>query len=69
LLDAIHALGSAFAVERRLPEPAELQDALQPPLSHSWSGALPLLKNFVHNPEAAWKPAAEQITHMAAVSQ
>jgi hypothetical protein len=69
LLDAIHALGSAFAVERRLPEPAELQDALQPPLSHCWAGALPLLKNFVQDPAANWKPVAEQMIHLATVSR
>jgi len=47
LLDAIHGMGSALAVERRLPEPAELKDALQPPLSHRWGVVFLRLKNAV----------------------
>jgi superfamily II DNA or RNA helicase len=64
LLEAIHATGRALAVESRLPELADVKDAFQPPLSHSWAGALPLLKNFVNDSAAAWKPAAEQLGHL-----
>jgi hypothetical protein len=61
LLDAIHALGCALAVERRLPEPSDVKDFFQPPLSHCWAGALPVLKAFVNDPAADWKPVAERL--------
>ncbi|HEY3762230.1 MAG TPA: DEAD/DEAH box helicase [Verrucomicrobiae bacterium] len=59
LLEALHALGRAFAVERRLPEPSEVKDALQPPLSHALVGELPALKAFLDDPRANWKTVAE----------
>ena len=59
LLAAIHAFGAALAVETRQPEPPELADALQPPFSQLWSGAWLTLKEFVDNPMADWKRAAE----------
>lgn len=62
LLDAIHALGSALALEHRLPEPAALKDVLHPPLSRCWGGAFPLFKTFGDNPVATdWKPVAESL--------
>jgi hypothetical protein len=61
LLDAIHAFGCALAVERRLPEQPYVKETLQPALSHCWAGALPILKTFVEDPTANWKPAAEQL--------
>ena len=69
LLDAIHALGGALAVELRLPEPPEVKDALQPPLSHGWAGALPILRAFVHDPAAAWKPVAERLAGLMSVEK
>jgi hypothetical protein len=67
LLEAIHALGNALAVERRLPEPAEVKDALQPPLSHCWAGALPILKTFIRDPVTIWKPVAERLASMMTI--
>ena len=57
LLDTIHTLAGALAVENRLPEPPALPDALQPPLSHLWREALPTLRAFVDNPSSPWKSA------------
>lgn len=62
LLDAIHALGCALAVEGRLPEPAEFSDAFCPPLSHAWAESLPALKSFVQDKNADWKEVAERIS-------
>jgi hypothetical protein len=59
LLAAIHEFGRALAVQARQPEPPELADALQPPLSHVWSDALSLLRDFVRESSADWKPVAE----------
>jgi superfamily II DNA or RNA helicase len=59
LLEAIHTFTGALAVEHRLPEPPELKDALQPPLSHLWAEALPALRTFVQEPGSDWKPVAE----------
>jgi hypothetical protein len=64
LLDAIHALGCALAVERRLSEPSDVKDLLQPPLSHCWAEAVPALHAFVHDPAADWKPVAELLTRV-----
>jgi hypothetical protein len=65
LLEALHALGRAFAVERRLPEPAELKMALQPPLSHVFAETLPKLKAFLETPGANWKPVAECLSDLS----
>jgi len=59
LLEAIHAFAGALAAEHRLPEPPELKDTLQAPLSHHWAAALPALRTFVQEPESDWKPAAD----------
>jgi hypothetical protein len=61
LIDAIQSLASASAIERRLPEPRELAEALQPPISHCWPESLPLLKTFVEDATAAWKPVADRL--------
>jgi hypothetical protein len=62
LLEAIHALGSARAVESRLPEPPTVKETVQPPLSHGWSDLGPVLKGFLSDPEKAeWKPLAERL--------
>ena len=66
LLDAIHGMANALAVERRLPEPAELKDVLQPPVSHAWGDALPLLRGFVGDPACAWKPVSERLANLLA---
>jgi len=68
LLDAIRGLGCALAVERRLPEAAELTGALQPPLSNAWGDALPIVKAFVADPVAAWQPVADRLASLAAVA-
>jgi hypothetical protein len=63
-LEAVQAFASALAVEHRLPEPPELRDALQPPLSRCWAEALPVLKRFVQEPKSEWKPVAECLAHV-----
>lgn len=55
LLDAALALARALAVEARLPEPASLDDALFPPLSHRWKEALPALRSFAADPAQPWQ--------------
>ncbi|MBE0542401.1 MAG: DEAD/DEAH box helicase [Verrucomicrobia bacterium] len=61
LLDAAQALGRALAVETRVPEPATLEDALLPPLSHSWKEALLPLRRFQSDAASDWKPAGEAL--------
>jgi hypothetical protein len=61
LLDAAQSLGRALAVESRSPEPATLDDALLPPLSHGWKEALTSLRGFVADPTAPWQPVAERL--------
>ena len=64
MLDGIHELGKALAIERRLPEPAAVSDVLLPPLAQGWAEALPILADFVHNPQAASKPVAERLASL-----
>ena len=59
LLDAMHGFARALAVEHRLIEPAELNDALLPPFSNCWASALPILKTFLQEPATDWRPASE----------
>ena len=59
LLEAILMFARALAAEHRLPEPPELKDALQSPLSHCWAETLPVLKTYIQEPKSDWKQAAE----------
>ena len=61
LLDAIHQMGTALALEQRLPEPGALNDALQPPVAHGWGDALPVLRGYVKDAASDWKPIAERL--------
>jgi hypothetical protein len=65
LLDALHSLCRAFALERRLPEPLETKDALQPPLSDALADALPTFRAFLEAPGANWKPVAESLLRLS----
>jgi hypothetical protein len=61
LLEAIHRLGCALAVARRLPEPASVRDAFALPLSDAWADARAPLQAFVDQPTSDWKQAAEAL--------
>lgn len=64
LLETMHTLAGALAVEHRLPEPPTLSDALQAPLSHLWGEALPTLRTFVENSSSPWKPVADSLARL-----
>ena len=66
MLDAIHLLSRAFAVERRLPEPGTLDDALLAPLSHCWAQALSSIKCFATDTAQPWQPVAHAINALTA---
>jgi superfamily II DNA or RNA helicase len=66
LLEAIHCLGRALAVENRLPEPPQLRDALLPPLSHAFQETLPLLRAFVADAAQPWQPVSEAVAPLTA---
>jgi hypothetical protein len=61
LLEAIHALARALAVENRLPEPAALDDAHLPPLSHCWGESLPILRAFITDASHSWEAMAQAL--------
>ncbi len=61
LLEAALHSGRVLAVENRLPEPAELNDALLPPLSHCWKDSLPVLRAFAADTNGPWQPVAEAL--------
>lgn len=64
LLDAILALGRAFAVEQRLPEPNLVHEALLPPISPSWDGSLPLLREFSIESTHPGAPVLEMLSRL-----
>jgi hypothetical protein len=64
LLDSAHALGCALAVQHRLPEPANLDDALMPPLSHFWQDALAPLRDFINDKNRPCSELLERLTHL-----
>jgi len=61
LLDAALSLARALAVEARTPEPATLDDALLPPLSHAWKEALPAWRAFHADSKADWQAASDAL--------
>ncbi|MBI4661335.1 MAG: DEAD/DEAH box helicase [Verrucomicrobia bacterium] len=61
ILEAILGLGCALAVESRLPEPAELNDALIPPLSHCWNDSLALVRSYAADGAQAWQPVLQAL--------
>jgi hypothetical protein len=61
LLEAVHPLARALAIENRLPAPADADKALLPPLSSCWKTALEPLRQFLADASAPWKPAAESL--------
>ena len=61
LLDAAFAVARALALESRAPQPASLDDALLPPLSHCWKEALLPLRQFVSDVTAPWQPALQHL--------
>ncbi len=68
LLEAMHGLGCALAVERRLPEPVAVKDAFNPPLSHAWAEALPVLNAFLRELQSDWKPVAETLAQFGSLA-
>jgi hypothetical protein len=47
LVEAIHLIGRALALENRMPEPLTPAEALLPPLSTLWQHHLPALRQFM----------------------
>ena len=59
LLEAVHPLACALAVEHRVPEPGNLEQCLMAPVSTFWQAALAPLRQFATDPNTPWKPVAE----------
>jgi superfamily II DNA or RNA helicase len=64
LLDAALAVGRALAVESQSPEPASLEDALLPPLSHSWRDALQPVRELAAGTIPTWKTGWETLSRL-----
>ena len=62
LLEVVHPLGCALAIENRLPEPANAEQALLPPLSTCWKGALASLRQVTASSSVPWKAAIETLS-------
>ncbi len=61
LLEAIHCLGRAAAVENRLPEPSTLDDALRPPVSQSWGAGASVLRGYASDTNTPWQAVVEML--------
>ncbi len=61
LLTAGLHLARAWAAENRLPEPASLEDALLPPLSHCWKESLAEARSFLAEPTHPWQALLEKL--------
>ncbi|MGH8471339.1 MAG: hypothetical protein ACREVJ_02530 [Gammaproteobacteria bacterium] len=68
LLEALHALGSALAVEHRLPEPKGIEDLLTPSLAWCWGDKMGVVKESLANDHAAGEPLALALEHFLTVS-
>jgi superfamily II DNA or RNA helicase len=64
-LEAIILLGRALAVENRVPEPAELNETLQAPLSLYWGEVLPAISEFTATPSASAIQIAQKLQKIA----
>ena len=68
LLQAIGFLAKARAIERRFPEPADVDDAIRPPVSNCFGDALQLVRGYVDASDPAWKPVWSAIHNAAGIS-
>jgi hypothetical protein len=64
-LETILLLGRAIAVANRVPEPAELNEALQAPISIYWGEALPAISEFATTPSSPATQVAETLQKIA----
>jgi superfamily II DNA or RNA helicase len=64
-LETILLLGRAIAVANRVPEPAELNEALQAPISIYWGEALPAISEFATTPSSPATQVAERLQKIA----
>jgi hypothetical protein len=62
LLDATLALARALAVEARQPEPATLEEALQPPLAGAFGPHTAAIREFLATPAAEARPVTDALT-------
>ncbi len=68
LLEALHALGSALALEHRLPEPKGIDDLLTPSLAWCWGEKISAVKESLANDQAAGEPLALVLEHFLRAS-
>ena len=64
LLEAVLFMGRALAVENRLTEPAEVNEATALPAAICWKGALPAVRGFVSAPEQELAPVLGELGKM-----
>ena len=65
LLESLVPLGSALAIQERLPVPASLNETLSAPLCACWQEALPLLREFTADAARPCLPVLEALAPLA----
>ncbi|MBU6402204.1 MAG: hypothetical protein KGS61_17940, partial [Verrucomicrobia bacterium] len=61
ILDAIATLGRALALEARLPEPSNCNEAVRTPLAVCWKESLTVVRAFAADPSHPWLPVVEAL--------
>jgi hypothetical protein len=62
MLEAVLPLSRALAIENRLPEPGQLDDALLAPLAQHWGAAITPLRQFTGNSATPWRPVLDSLS-------
>lgn len=65
VLEAVKALGTAGAIDRRLPRAADALDLVRPPLSQIWGDALPLVASALEQNNADWAKLSERLRSLS----
>jgi hypothetical protein len=61
LLESLHLLGKSLAVENRIPEPVQAEDALLAPLLLCWKTPVEVLRRFLGDAGCPWQPVAQAL--------
>jgi hypothetical protein len=64
MLEAMHGVSRAFAVEQRLPEPEVVYESLLPPFARSWGKDLALLRRFATDSEDSGRATLEALSKL-----
>lgn len=68
LQEGLLSIGRALAVEQRLAEPEDLQATLLPPLAQAWKESLPVIRQFVQEPQKLLEPVLQETNKLLRIA-